>query len=72
MDKEQRELYEIVIKDDGKRLFRFGCLNDENRSELKNTYVRELPGIAFSAILKETVVAHSFMDIVEIFKHNYF
>ena len=41
-------------------------------SELKNTYVRELPGIAFSAIPKETVVAHSFMDIVEIFKHNYF
>ncbi len=32
----------------------------------------ELPGIAFSAIPKETVVAHSFMDIVEIFKHNYF
>lgn len=41
-------------------------------SELKNTYVRELPGIAFSAIPKETVVAYSFMDIVEIFKHNYF
>ncbi|MDD2953689.1 MAG: nucleotidyl transferase AbiEii/AbiGii toxin family protein [Parabacteroides sp.] len=38
---------------------------------LKDTYNKELPGIAFSSVPNETTVARSFMNIVEIFNHNY-